>query len=180
MHVGAKRMATAGLLVAFSVIMIWLSSTIETSSLFFIAAASFCVGIAVREWGFGFGFAFWAACFLLNLLVSPQKLYCFTFAGMGLYILISEWLYTKIAESKTMKHRMLILWIGKFLCFNLMYIPILLFAPKLLFTGEINGLSAIILLILGQVVLYVYDVAYRYFQAQIWGRLRVRLMQKKG
>ena len=58
MHVGAKKMATAGLLVAFSVVMMLLSSVIESSSLFFIAAASFCVGIAVREWGLRLGFAF--------------------------------------------------------------------------------------------------------------------------
>lgn len=180
MHVGAKKMATAGLLVAFSVIMIWLSSVIEMSSLFFIAAASFCVGIAVREWGLGYGLAFWVASFLLNLLVTPQKLYCFTFAGMGLYLLFSEWLYLKIAESRTMKHRMLALWTGKYVCFNLMYIPCLFFAPQILFTGKINGLAVMILIVAGQIALYVYDTAYRYFQAQIWGRMRVRLMQKKG
>ena len=49
MHVEAKKMATAGLLVAFSVIMMILSSVIESSSLFFIAAASFCIGSVVRE-----------------------------------------------------------------------------------------------------------------------------------
>ena len=58
MHVKAKKVATAGLLVAFTVVMIILSSLIETNTLFLIAAASFCVGIAIREWGVWFGFAF--------------------------------------------------------------------------------------------------------------------------
>ena len=58
MHVNAKKMATAGLLVAFTVIMLVLSSVVETSSLFFLAAASFCVGISIREWGLRYGFAF--------------------------------------------------------------------------------------------------------------------------
>ena len=178
MHVDSKKMATAGLLVAFSVVMMLLSSVIETSSLFFIAAASFCVGISVREWGLRWGFAFLIASVALNFLVAPSKLYCFTLTGMGFYIWASEWLWKQIADSNTMKHRNAVLWIGKYIVFNLLYVPVLFFAPHILFTGKINGLAAIILLLLGQAVLFVYDVAYRYFQAQVWGRLRGRLLKK--
>lgn len=178
MHVETKKMATAGLLVAFSVIMMILSSVIETSSLFFIAAASFCVGVAVREWGLRMGFAFYVASVILNFLVTPSKLYCFTLAGMGFYIWASELLWKRIADAKLLRHRVLVLWIGKYVIFNLMYIPVLFLAPQILFTGKINGLSAIILFLLGEIALFVYDVAYRYFQAQIWGRLRGRLLQK--
>ena len=179
MHVGAKKMAAAGLLVAFSVILIWLSAIIETSSLFFIAAASFCVGIAIREWGIGLGFIFLVSSFLVNLIVTPQKMYCFTFAGMGFYLWFSEWLYQKIADSLKLKNRKLFLWIGKISCFNAMYIPVIFFAPQILFKGIINGLSAMIFLILGQVVLYVYDVAYRYFQSEIWGKFRKHFMKRE-
>lgn len=178
MHVGAKKIATAGLLVAFSVVMMFLSSVIETSSLFFIAAASFSVGIAVREWGFKIGAAFLVASGGLIFLVTPNKLYSFTFAGMGVYIWMTEWLWKKLAESEKIKNRMLILWIGKYVIFDLLYVPTLFLAPQLLFAGKINGISAIILLLLGQVVLYIYDMAYRYFQAQIWGRLRGKLLIK--
>ena len=177
MHVGAKKMATAGLLVAFSVIMMLLSSVVESSSLFFIAAASFCVGVAVREWGLRLGFAFLIASVGLNLMVTPSKLYCFTMAGMGFYIWASEWLWNCIANAKKLKHRAIVLWIGKYLIFNLLYIPVLFLAPHILFTGKINGLSAIILLLGGQAVLFIYDVAYCYFQAQICGRLRGRFLQ---
>lgn len=178
MHVGAKKMATAGLLVAFSVIMMLLSSVIETSSLFFIAAASFCVGVAVREWGLRMGFAFMIASVALNFLIIPSKLYCFTLAGMGFYIWVSEWLWKRVANAKTLKYRMAVLWGGKYVIFNFMYIPVLFFAPKLLFAGKMNGLAAVLLMVVGQALLYVYDVAYRYFQSQIWGRLRGRLMQR--
>lgn len=172
MHVEAKRMATAGLLVAFSVIMMLLSSVFETSSLFFIAAASFCVGIAVREWGIIFGLAFFIADAATNFLLAPNKMYCFTLVGMGFYIWASEFLWKKIADAKTMRHRTLKLWIGKYLIFNLLYVPVLFFAPQVLFAGKINGLAAIILLLVGQAICYIYDVAYRYFQAQMWGKFR--------
>lgn len=178
MHVVAKKMATAGLLVAFSVGMMLLSSVIETSSLFFIAAASFCVGVAIREWGLRMGFAFLIASVVLNFVVTPGKLYCFTLLGMGLYIWSTEYIWKRIADAKALKHRAMFLWVGKYVIFNILYIPTLLFAPHILFVGKINGLVAIILFLLGQAVLYVYDVAYRYFQAQIWGKLRIRLLQR--
>lgn len=179
MHVKAKKMATAGLLVAFSVVMLILSSVIETSSLFFIAAASFCVGIAICEWGIRFGFGFLVASIILNLLLAPNKLYCITFGGMGLYLLFSEMLWEWIASKRVMSHRTVILWVGKYLIFNLIYLPILWFMPSLVFTKDITGGLEIILLLAGQVVLFVYDVAYRYFQSNVWGRLRTRLIEDK-
>lgn len=170
MHVKAKKVATAGLLVAFTVVMIILSSLIETNTLFLIAAASFCVGIAIREWGVWFGFAFLIASTLVNFLIAPNKMYCITFALMGLYLCLYEGLWKWIAEREKLSCRMLILWIGKFVLFNLLYVPVLFAAPQLLFTGKINGLAAIILLLVGQVVFLVYDFAYRYFQSHIWGK----------
>lgn len=178
MHVGAKKMATAGLLVAFSVVMMIMSSVLETSSLFFIAAASFCVGVAVREWGLRLGFAFLIASVGLNFLIALSKLYCFTLAGMGFYIWASEWLWKRIADASRLKHREVMLWIGKYTIFNLIYVPVLFLAPQILFTGKMNGIAAIILLLCGQAVLPIYDVAYRYFQTQVWGRLRGRLLHK--
>ena len=179
MHVRAKKMATAGLLVAFSVIMMLLSSMIETSSLFFIAAASFCVGIAVREWGLKLGFAFLCASVILNFLITPSKLYCFTLLGMGFYIWASEWLWHTIANAKVLNHRVALLWIGKYLIFNLLYVPTLFCAPQLLFAGKMNGLAAIILLLCGQGILFVYDMSYRYFQSQIWGKFRSRFVKSE-
>ena len=70
MHVNAKKIAVAGLLAAFSAVMLVLSSMIESSSLFFIAAASFCVGIVIREWGVGLGFGFLIASTFVNVIVS--------------------------------------------------------------------------------------------------------------
>ena len=178
MHVGVKKLATAGLLVAFSVVMMLLSSAIETSSLFFIAAASFCVGVAIREWGLRYGFALMVASVALNFLLAQSKLYCFTLAGMSSYIWASEWLWKRIADAKNLKHRTTLLWLGKYVSFNILYAPVLFLAPEILFAGKMNGLAAIIFLFCGQGVLIIYDMAYRYFQMQIWGKLRGRLLQK--
>lgn len=178
MHVGAKKMATAGLLVAVSVVFVWLSSIVESSSLFFIAGASFFVGVAIREWGLRFGFAFLAAGVVLNFLIAPNKLYCFTYVAMSVYLWVSELLFVKIADAKSLKHKTTALWLGKYICFNLIYIPVLVFFPSLLFSGKINGLFVVLMVLLGQVVLFVYDIAYQYFQSQVWGRIRARLLKR--
>lgn len=177
MHVKAKNIALAGLLAACSAILLVLSSVIETNSLFLIGAASFCVGIAIREWGIRLGFAFLVASTFINLLMAPNKIYCITFAAMGIYLFLSEYLWKKIADKDGMKHRILALWLGKYVVFNLMYIPTLLFFPELFFVGKVGGVFITVSLLAGQIVLYLYDKAYDYFQGAIWGKIRIKLLK---
>lgn len=176
MHVKAKHMATAGLLVAFTVVLINLGTVLETNTLFFIIAASFCVGIAIREWGLKLGVAFLLASVFANLLLATNKFYCITFATMGFYIWVSELLWKKIADREKMAYRTAKLWFGKYLVFNLLYIPTLFFMPTLLFTKEITKGMTIILLFVGQIALFIFEVAYGYFQERIWGKIRLRLL----
>lgn len=51
MHLKAKRAAFGGLLLAMTVIFMFLGSVIETNTLFLLAAASFFVGVVFREFG---------------------------------------------------------------------------------------------------------------------------------
>ncbi len=176
MLVGAKKIAISGLLAAFSVVMLILSSTIETSTLFFLAAASFTVGITIREWGVKFGACYWIASSLINVIVAPNKFYCMTFAAMGLYILLSEYIWERIAENGYMAHRMTLLWLGKYLIFNAMYVPVVLFLGEILLPGQVEQLGIAIVILIGQLALFVFDYAYRYFQSAIWGRIRIKLI----
>ena len=154
-----------------------LSSTVETSSLFFIAGASFTVGIVIREWGNKSGLGFWIASSLINFIVAPDKFYCVTYLALGIYILLSEVLWEKIAESGYLTHRRSLLWLGKFAIFNVMYVPAILFLQRLLFLRFLETWEMLLVAFLGQVALIVYDNAYRYFQGAIWGRIRIKLMR---
>lgn len=176
MHVTTKKIAIAGLLAAFSCVLLMLGFAIESSSLFLIAAASFCVGIAVREWGNFFGAAFWAASTLLNLILAPNKMYCFTFAAMGLYLLLSEWLWLKIAFAKGIKHRTVCLWIGKYIIFNGIYLPVLVLLRDFIFVKAISNMGLVIVFLAGQIGLWIYDKAYIYFQGTIWGKIRMKVL----
>ena len=176
MPIRTKQLAISGLLAAFSAVLMVLSSVIETNSLFLIAAASFGVGIVVREWGIPYAWAYYVASSLVNVLVAPNKYYCITYAMMGMYILLSEWLWEKISESGYLSHRMTMLWIGKYLIFNMMYVPAVLFLQDLIFSRRVQELGIVLVILVGQLAVFIYDQAYRYFQGAIWGRIRIKIM----
>lgn len=175
MYVKSKRIAVLGLLLALAVIMIVLSGTIEMSTLFFLAAASFCVGIAVREYGLRMGIGFFIASVLLGFLLAPNKLYCITYSIMAFYILLSEVLWNSLVKMTKIKNPLRIFGFAKYLLFNLIYIPSVLIAPKLVYAGELNIWIMIGILAGGQIVLFLFEKAYCYFQSQVWGKFRKNL-----
>lgn len=175
MHLNARKISFMGLLLAICVVLIILSGVLEFNTLFLLAAASFCVGIAFRESNFYFAFGFYLAGFILGILLAPNKLYCITFAAMGMYLLILEYSYDKLEAIQNIERRRRLAWIIKYIAFNLMYVPALLFLPKLFYAGEVNDKLIVTLLIGGQVALFVYDMAYHYFQRSLWSKLRTHL-----
>jgi len=171
----SKQIAFLGLLVAIAVILVILAGIIESSTLFLLSAASFAIGIAIRETNLRMGAAFFVATSVLSFLLAPNKLYCITFIALGIYLLGSEVAFEIIARSTTLRKRTQILWIFKWLIFNSMYIPSVIFLPTLVFQVNssiekqvqipvLTGLA----LVFGQVFLVVYDYAYHYFQKNIW------------
>ncbi|MDD3172525.1 MAG: hypothetical protein PHF63_02455 [Herbinix sp.] len=175
MHLSTKKLAFLGLLMAITVLLIILSEVLDFNTLFLLAGASFCVGIAFRESGIMFAFGFYFASLILGFLLAPNKLYCITYSAMGLYLLISEYSYDKLINIKSPNNRRIFLWIIKFAVFNIMYIPAVVFLPKLFYEGDIfKGILAAFILV-GQIALFVYDMAYNYFQRYVWGKVRGNL-----
>ena len=94
MHVKAKKIATGGLMLAFSIVSMLLGNILESNTVFFLALASFFVGIIIREFGMKTGCAFYLAGVLLGVIVVPNKLYVVTYAAMGIYIIVRKCLET--------------------------------------------------------------------------------------
>ena len=113
MHVKAKTVALGGLLLALTVVFMALGSIIETSTLFLLAAASFFVGIVVREFGLRTGGAFYLAAVLLGAITAPNKFYVLTFAAMGLYIWGIEAVWRWLEKHPEMMQRYKVFWIAK-------------------------------------------------------------------
>lgn len=177
MHVNSKRIAVLGLLLAVDIILIILSGTMEMSTLFFLAGAAFCVGIAVREYGAVMGGGFFFASMILALLLAPVKMYCITYAMMSMYILLSEVAWNILSSRKNntsanLSHIQKIFWVARFVIFNVMYIPMVIFAPKLIYAGEIHPLVLASVIAGGQVAVVIFEKAYCYFQIRIWNKFR--------
>ncbi len=166
------------MMLALTVLCIFLSGVLEFNTLFLLGLASFTVGIVIREFDIKFGVAYLAAAVLLGFVLSPNKLYCFTFLAMGAYVLITELLWP-LMKKLSLKFRVnlkVCLWICKFVVFNAIYLPILFLFPKLLFAGDLDSRLIVVALIVGQIVLVIYDLAYDYFQRRIWGKYRKLLL----
>lgn len=176
MLLNAKKMAFLGLLLAVTVLLIVLSGVLEFNTLFLIGAASFGVGIAIRESSIRYGLGFYLAAILLGLILAPNKLYCITFAAMGFYILVIEYSFDKLANLRSGMSRTKLYWMIKYITFNIMYIPMVLFLPRLIYQGGMNPIIILVMLLAGQIVLFVYDMGYNYFQRFVWGRLRSKLL----
>ena len=153
MHVNAKKTAVSGLLMALSVLLLVLSGVLDFSTLFFLAAAAFFVGIIIKEYGLGYGAAFFTGCTILGFLLAPQKLYCITYAMMGIYVLGVEALWQYLGKHPTWNHR------------------------KMIFAGELSEKLILVFLLGGQAALFVYDKAYEYFLVQMWGQVREKLFK---
>ena len=170
-----KKMAFLGLLLAVTTLLIIISGVLEFNTLFLLAAASFCVGIALREYGISLGIGFYMASIILGFLLAPNKMYMITYGAMGLYIVGREFAWVMLDRSKKKKEPIVIYWIIKYVIFNLVYIPIIILMPKLIYQGTINTGLTILLIIGGQFAVFVLDKAYDYFQIRIWGKIRNRL-----
>ena len=178
MHLKAKRAAFGGLLLAMTVIFMFLGSVIETNTLFLLAAASFFVGVVFREFGQMTGLAFYLSAVLLGFLLAPNKLYVITFAGMGFYIWGREFIWKILERSAGVKRKMQWYRLAKVILFNGLYLPLILGYGELFFGGEISEWLRYSSGLAGQVIFVLYDKAYDYVQLQIWGKIRNRIFSE--
>ena len=116
------------------------------------------------------------AAVLLGFFVAPNKFYVLTFAAMGFYILGIEAVWRWLAKRHEMNKRHLVFWIAKYVVFNIVYIPIVILFRDMLFAQAVSDTMLLIVIAGGQIGLFVYDRAYDYVQAHIWGKMRGRFL----
>lgn len=185
MHVNAKKMAVSGMMLALSVICMLLGNILESSTLFFLAAASFFVGFVIREFGMRAGTAFYLASVLLGFLLAPNKFYVVTYGAMSLYILLIEYAWRQIGkiiasgkhQKFDIKQYRIVFWVIKYAIFNLMYIPAVAGFQQLLFGRTLSAGVLIGALLAGQIGLFLYDRAYEYVQSHFWNQMRGKLFK---
>ena len=172
MHVKAKAIAFGGLALALSIVFMALGSVIESNTLFVLAAASYFVGIVVREFGLKTGAAFYVAAVLLGLLIAPNKFYVISYGAMGLYILVVETVWKVMSGGSVKFQRRWIFWVVKYFVFNLLFIPALFFFQDFFFSQSLSSAAVLGIVAGGQFGLWIYDQAYEYVQRHLWGKYR--------
>ena len=95
----SEEVAWSGIMMSVAVLLIVLSSVIETSSLFLLAASSFICGLVQRKFSIKLSVIFAFGTFILGLILAPNKLYCFTFIGFSIYVLVAEYFRKKLNDS---------------------------------------------------------------------------------
>ncbi len=88
-----RKLALGGLFTALSVILVVVSTYINMSTLWLLLAGAFLCGYTGRLCGLLYGGASVAAVFLLSLILAAEKLRCFTFLGLALFIFLLEVLH---------------------------------------------------------------------------------------
>ncbi len=174
MHVNTKRLTVSAVLLAVSMEFLYLGNVVESSTLFFLALAAFCTGVAQREYGILWGWRFWIAAMVLGLILLPQRLYMLTFGAMSLYILLTEMIWKRLCSRGKGSNGLF--WVARLVIFNLLYLPLAVGMPGI-FLGETlmeraGKLLYPALVLGGQVFLVLYDRAYVYFQSVIWEKIR--------
>lgn len=86
-----REMAFLGMMMAFAVLLQTLGGYIESSTLFFLAAAAFLSGIVERNFSLPVSVIFLAGSTLLGFFLAPRKAYVATFFMFSVYVLVAEY-----------------------------------------------------------------------------------------
>lgn len=189
MHLKSKGLAYTGVWMALAVILIILSSLVESSSMFLLAAASFLTGVVQRRFRFRAAACFGMGTFVLGLILAPNKLYCFTYLAFSVYVILAEWFREKKkdqAEEKREKNGRRLSgmageWIAKGIVYHLLLAVSLIAVWKLVGPAGIvseewlgrlekNRVLLIIPVMGAEILWLLFDRAYLFFQER-YGKL---------
>lgn len=180
----SKDIAYVSVMTAMAVLLLIVSCYIESSTLFFLAAASFLTGVVEQKLGI-IPAVFQLICTAaLGVLLTPQKLYCGTYMCLGIYVALSE--YIEIQRKKNDKAPIVKLaWFVKGLVFEIMLVLTLIvydyfIGLSTMITKEVLSFTGsgimlwIILIVIAQILWLVFDRAFIYFMKKYWRLLRTK------
>lgn len=175
MHLNSKDIAYTGVMMALVVLLVTLGGYIESSTAFFLAAASFLVGTIKRRFSMGISIVFLAGSLLLGLFLAPQKLYCATFFGFSVYVILAEYLWEKETRGTKPPGRKTV-WLVKWAVYQLLIGSLFLLTDRLVglryflkqglfvWLKDYKVIAGILLFVAAQVIWILFDKAYFFFQ----------------
>ncbi len=164
-----KRITLSGILLAFTVICVFLAAVLPTSKLSLYALSSLFMSVILIEFGTKAGWAFYLASAILSALLVPRLEVIPFVVFFGIYGLIK--LYIERLNSRITEY------ILKLAYFNICLILGLFFLKEIILNGVNLSAPVYIVAAVLEVVFVVYDYIYtlfiRFYGTQLKQRLRL-------
>lgn len=169
MHLKSGDIAFTGIMTALSVLLILAGCYIDSSTVFFLAAAAYLTGVVEYNCNIVAGIMHLTGAFAVGIFLAPQKLYSVTFLCFAIYVLVAEYL-----ESEHFRNKINIktMWIIKFVLFQIMFLVVFLIYNYLI--GFDNDFIIIGVIVGAEVFWIIYDRAYIMFQRKYGNLFRIR------
>jgi hypothetical protein len=164
-----KRITLSGILLAFTVISVFLAATLPTSKLSLYALSSLFAAIIIIEFGTRAGWVFYLASAILSALLVPRLEVIPFIVFFGVYGLIK--LYIERIHSRVIEY------VLKLIYFNICLVLGLFFLKEIVLGGvSITAPVYIVAAILELVFLlydYIYTLFIRFYGTQLKQRLKI-------
>ncbi|MDY6324609.1 MAG: hypothetical protein SPL99_06045 [Catonella sp.] len=177
MHVTTKKLTTAGITLALSMVINLLVNIFNLSSLFILMVSGFLIGVVIRMCGMKMAVSYLVASSALALIIAPEKLDVLAYIFTEIYIVAREFIYKALAKKENIevKKRKRLYFFFRWLMFQAMIVPIIIFLPGLLLTVNTPKMK-ITAYLLGQVYWYLADYCYNAFQRFFEARVMKKIM----
>jgi len=164
-----KSITLSGILLAFTVICVFLAASLPTSKLSLYAISSLFIAVIIIEFGTKAGWAFYLASSILSVVLIPRLEVIPFVIFFGLYGLIK--LYIEKLHSRFIEY------ILKLIYFNICLALGLIFLKEFIMDGLNLTVPIYIVAALLEVVFLVYDYVYtlfiRFYAAQLKPKLKI-------
>jgi len=162
-----KSITLSGILLAFTIICVFLAANLPTSVLSLYAISSLFIAVIIIEFGTKAGWAFYLASSILSIVLIPRLEVIPFIVFFGLYGMIK--LYIERLNSRFLEY------ILKLIYFNICLGLGLLFLKELILDGMNFSVPVYIAIALLEVVFFVYDYVYTLFIRFYASRLKPKL-----
>lgn len=150
-----KGIALGGILVAFTVICVFLASILPTSVISLYAVSSLFISVIIIEFGAKAGWTFYLASSILSAVLIPRLEVIPFIVFFGIYGLIKY--YVEKVNSRVLEY------ILKLIYFNICLVLGLLFLKELIMMGVTLSVPVYIAAVLLEAVFILYDYVYTLF-----------------
>jgi hypothetical protein len=162
-----KKITLSGLLLAFTVICVFLAANLPTSRLSLYALSSLFVSIIVIEAGTKSGWAFYVASAILSVILVPRLGVIPFVVFFGIYGMIKY--YVELLKSRVFEYLL------KLVYFNICLVLGLIFLKEILLSGANLSMPVYILAAGLEVAFILYDYIYTLFIRFYSNTLKPRL-----